>query len=920
MQPQTTRRRWTAYAGLAAAALFAGTLSAIPGAGPAAAATAALQLTNPLLVFDQGTASVTLTSDQASASYQVSDEAGVIVATGTVAVSGGAGAINLNALGPGYYKLSVTAGSGTTATTVPTTFAVLGAFAQGASRQDQRFGMDMHFGHQPNDPTLFALLGRLGFTYTRTDQSWNPVEVTPGTYTWSNYVTDKDVPVAKQNGITTLLISAYNNKNYDGGVTPYTQAGWDAYGRYTNGIFEHFGQFTKDIEIYNEFNGGFDTATACNHTLSDKVRCYLGLLKAAHQSVKVDGGHADANLIGPVAAGIDQPWITGLLDGGALSYIDTFSFHTYAGSNPETAYANVPWLKQQIRNHNGGKDMPLWITETGQTVMTGLATEADQADFAIRLPVLAFASGIDKYFWYDLLNDGSDPTNKEHNFGQLKQPTTGVVAQAPKPSLVTQATILRQIGGMALAGSDGLAAPAYSYRFGSGSNTTRVMWATTPTTVQVSATGPVTVTDEYGRVSTYTPVNGSVPLDLDKHPIFVRGATSSAAIRAVKAVVHPAVTLSVPQTSNTAETIPATITSTTPTARNGTVAGKPFTLRANADGTATATVQVPTTSQTGSRALIANVGLGPRPTTRLTAETSVRPATEVTTTPAIASTNPQHNQLKVTITNNRRAASVPVSSVYWQLNDGTAYLGRGTVAAVPDIPAGQSATITIDVPAVPAWEKRWFFDRVTTGDGAQVTSQGWTGWNPIEPAGSSNVPPINLGTQVARTYPGGYGGATDLSGTLKPSYTSDALVLTADVTDNMQYQPNSDPSLMWSADSIQFAVTPHLPGLSNQRVELGAALLPTGPAVYTWSPPPGQSTGPTTGAKTAVTRSGTVTHYEITVPWTSLGLPGAPADGFGLSVLINDNDGTARNWAAWGDGIASTKSAMLLRPVQLVTN
>ncbi|GAA1598830.1 hypothetical protein GCM10009804_64200 [Kribbella hippodromi] len=901
-------------AALIAGALIAGALVAVPST--AAAAVATLRITNPVLVFDRGAGSVTVSSDQPSVSFRITDEAGVPVTTGTAPVSSGTGAIDVKALGPGYYALSVTAGSGTTATTVPTSFAVLGSFAPGTSTHDQRFGMDMHFGHQPNDSTLFTLMSRLGFTYTRTDQSWNPVELTPGTYTWSNYITDAEVPVAKQAGLTTLLISAYNNKNYDGGVTPYTQAGWDAYGRYTNAIFEHFGQYTKDIEVYNEFNGGFDTATACNQTIADKVRCYLGLLKATHQAVKVNGGHTDANLIGPVAAGIDKPWITGLLDGGALSYLDTFSFHNYAGSNPETMYAEVPWLKQQIRDHNGGKDLPLWITETGQQVMPGVATEADQADFAIRLPVLAFAAGIDKYFWYDLLNDGSDPTNKEHNFGQLKQPTTGVVAQAPKPSLVTQATVLRQIGGLPLTGSDGLAAPAYSYRFGTGSSTTRVMWATTPTTTQVAATGPLTVTDEYGRASTYTPIGGQVSLELGKHPIFVRSATGAAAVRSVRVDAHPAVRLSVPPASNTSETIPATITATTRNVLNGTIAGRPFTLRPSTTGTATsATVQVPASAQTGERSLTASVGVGPLATTRLTADTSVRPATEITTAPAVDNLQ---NQLKVTITNHRRLSTIPVSSVYWQLTEGATYLGRGTVTDLPDVPPGRSTTVTIDVPKLPAWDKHWFLDRVTLADGTQLTDQGWTGWNPIEPLGNTTTPGINLGTQTTHNYPSGYGGAADLSGTLKPSYTENALVLTADVTDNTHNQPNTDPSLMWSADSIQFAVTPQLPGLNNQRVELGAALLPTGPAVYTWSPPPGQSAGLTPGASANITRSGTTTHYQITVPWTALGIAGPPTAPFGLSLLVNDNDGTVRNWSTWGDGIATTKSATLLRPVQLV--
>jgi hypothetical protein len=904
-------RRFRGAVALLAAVLVGSTVVS-PLVGPArAAAAATLTVTSPVLVFDRGHTSITVASDQASVSYSVADEAGVVVRTGSAAVSGGAGTLDLRTLGPGYYGLSVTAGSGSAAASVSTSFGVLTGFAPGTAAHDARFGMDLHFGHQPNDSTLLALIGHLGIGYTRTDQNWQAVERTPGVYTWSPSSTDTDVPMAKQDGVTTLLIADYTNPLYDGGVTPYDQAGWAAFGAYANAIVDHFGSYTKDVEIYNEFNLGFDDAPACNQTVADRVRCYLALARATHQAVKVTGGHPDANLIGPVAGGIDQPWITGLLDGGLLNDIDTFSFHTYANANPETAYNGVPWLRQQIRAHNGGQDMPLWLTETGEPVMSGVTTDAQQADYAVRLPVLAFASGVDKYFWYDFLNDGSDPTNAEHNFGQLRQPTAGVVADAPKPSLVTQATVLREIGGLPLAGSDGLAAPAYSYRFGSGSTTTRVMWATSPKTVQLATTNPLVVTDEYGRASTYTPVGGAVTLDLDQHPVFVRGAASAVAVDA-----DPAVTLTVPPTTNTDETVRATVTSAGhPGERlDGTIAGQHFTLRADASGNASTTVQVPTTRQLGPRSLVASVGPGSRRDVRLVAHTTVEPATVVHTVPVVVSADPPHDQLSVQITNNRRSTAVSVSKVDWSLTG----VAQGTVTSVPDIPAGQTASVAVDVPAQSTWDGHAYTDSVTTGDGTVITDGGTTGWNPIEPVGTTNVAPIDVGTQLARTYPGGYGGASDLSGTIRPSYTADGLVLTADLVDNVQDQPATDPSGMWSGDSIQIAVTPAMPGRSAQRVELGAALLAAGPAVYTWSPPPGGAAGVTPGAAATITRDGTTTHYQVSVPWAALGLTGRPTVPFGLSILVNDNDGAARNWATWGDGIATTKSADLLRPVQLI--
>jgi len=41
-------------------------------------------------------------------------------------------------------------------------------------------------------------------------------------------------------------------------------------------------------------------------------------------------------------------------------------------------------------------------------------------------------------------------------------------------------------------------------------------------------------------------------------------------------------------------------------------------------------------------------------------------------------------------------------------------------------------------------------------------------------------------------------------------------------------------------------------------------------------------------------REKTSTLYALTIPWQSVGLYGPPAEAFGLTFLINDNDGKER--------------------------
>ncbi|GMA23666.1 hypothetical protein GCM10025864_14250 [Luteimicrobium album] len=70
----------------------------------------------------------------------------------------------------------------------------------------------------------------------------------------------------------------------------------------------------------------------------------------------------------------------------------------------------------------------------------------------------------------------------------------------------------------------------------------------------------------------------------------------------------------------------------------------------------------------------------------------------------------------------------------------------------------------------------------------------------------------------------------------------------------------------------------------------------------------------------SITRSGTTTAYELTVPWAALGFSAKPSNPFGLSLVVADDDnGQGRaGWIEWGGGIATTKDPSLLRPVQLI--
>ena len=122
------------------------------------------------------------------------------------------------------------------------------------------------------------------------------------------------------------------------------------------------------------------------------------------------------------------------------------------------------------------------------------------------------------------MNDGTDPSEHEGNFGILHQKSATVPAFAPKQAAVAQAVLIRKVAGKPFTARDAHEnAGVYSYAFGSEESSTRVAWATTPTTVSYTADEDVTVTDQFGAITSLSPVDGRITVELDGHPRYLDG-------------------------------------------------------------------------------------------------------------------------------------------------------------------------------------------------------------------------------------------------------------------------------------------------------------------------------------------------------------------------------------------------------------
>jgi hypothetical protein len=151
--------------------------------------------------------------------------------------------------------------------------------------------------------------------------------------------------------------------------------------------------------------------------------------------------------------------------------------------------------------------------------------------------------------------------------------------------------------------------------------------------------------------------------------------------------------------------------------------------------------------------------------------------------------------------------------------------------------------------------------------------------------------------------------AADCSATMQTLVTPDAFHLRVDVTDDVHYQSQL-ASYMWNADSIQFALDldadkewqPNNIGHGHQghRIfEYNVGLPTKGGKPMVWRSrvdAPGFTANSEEARLIAkITREGNRTLYDITLPWSAVGLSKAPDAGptLGFALVVNDTDGSS---------------------------
>jgi len=451
-----------------------------------------------------------------SVSWTVKDFSGVQVAAAVTPVPGNGQATIAPGLGRlGYFELHATAMRGGTAVaSADTAFAVVMA-SNVAGMHDSPFGVMTHFAHGWT-PDVMQVLARGGIAQFRDEQYWQNVEpslTTPATYTFAAY--QPYMAAAAAAGLNPLMELTFANTNYDGGSTPFSDAGRAGYSNYARALLAQYGSQVTAVEIWNEYNGSWCTGPA----KADRPAYYTQMLMNAYTAIKVV--RPDVRVVGGACVPVPLPWFQALFEKGAQDYLDVLDVHPYRAI-PEGVELDIAALKALSASYNHGNGpKPIWATECGAPDYVNPGRQ-DMARYMVRLMTLMRTAGVERVYWYLAYDyDG-------YSTGLVRAPSDLLGLYVPSSAFPAYANLIRQLYSATYSGQDSTDARTRMYRFTRGGSDLRVVWSTTGTAQLVLTTNtPLTRIDIMGVATVLQPNNGSIALTADATPFYLISPVTS---------------------------------------------------------------------------------------------------------------------------------------------------------------------------------------------------------------------------------------------------------------------------------------------------------------------------------------------------------------------------------------------------------
>ncbi|GAB3284515.1 glycosyl hydrolase [Microbacterium lacusdiani] len=458
-------------------------------------------IVNDSLILNEQMATLAVTMAPGRATWVAKKRDGSEAARGTSELGRAVSAVRLDGLTQGYYDVAVTDATGATVSTPIGVVRMPEAYLP----LDGRLGAHIHPTQDRYDDAA-AAASSAGLGAVRQNITWAFNELQRGVYEFRSDEVES-ARRANARGLGVLGIAGWGNKLYDRGLPPHTAEGLSAYGDYAAAVAQNYDLI--GLELFNEFNIPTFNPGPCGLTGD----CYYPLAEAAYGKIKAVA--PDLPVIVGVTGNYDDAFYQQLWGRGGLNHSDAMSFHPYqVYFGPEGLDRVVRQARDTMNAH--GEAKPIWITELGWTSKTGDVSLEEQGARLVRAQSTALAAGVERYFWYDLINDTTEPADHEGNFGLFWQKRDGVAAQPPKPAAFVQALFIAALDGRAFQTVDRIDG-VRSVSFGDVGDVMKVVYPTAgETTVEYPAWDTVTVTDLSGAVTELEPRQGAVTVDLDR--------------------------------------------------------------------------------------------------------------------------------------------------------------------------------------------------------------------------------------------------------------------------------------------------------------------------------------------------------------------------------------------------------------------
>jgi Ca2+-binding RTX toxin-like protein len=246
-------------------------------------------------------------------------------------------------------------------------------------------------------PSLIEGALDIGAMTLRDGINWESVERSKGEYDFS-------VPQlayldgAATEGVDVTLVFNWGNVLYDGGFTPYTEAGRAAFADFIVATLDHYDSI-KSIEIGNEFNGNNyidGPVLTAGYALRDDY--YAALIDAVYDKVKAT--HPDVTVLGGATHSVPVGYLKSLFEHGVLGKLDGIAIHPYT-SSPEQLADHLGLLRDAM----GGADKRIAVTEFGQA----FDDISDAPAYLLKMVSVMAANDVDAAHWYALAEQSAHP-------------------------------------------------------------------------------------------------------------------------------------------------------------------------------------------------------------------------------------------------------------------------------------------------------------------------------------------------------------------------------------------------------------------------------------------------------------------------------------------------------------------------------